>query len=389
MHQHLQRAASRQPGFDGRFWQFVSPTDVMRHALNLARRGLGSVEPNPTVGAVVVDDQLRLLGAGWHQKYGGPHAEVFALREAGERASGATLFVTLEPCCHHGKTPPCSRAVLAAGIRRVVVACSDPAPHVAGGGIDELRQAGVEVEVGLLECEARQLIAPFVSLVTRGRPWAHAKWAMTLDGKIAARTGHSQWISNPDSRTVVHQLRGRMDAIVVGIGTALADNPLLTARPPGPRMALRVVLDSRARLPLDSQLVRTAKEHPLLVVVTNRADADSVRALQATGAEVVTVAADESGHCANAEWLKDLAQRRLTNVLVEGGGSVLGSLWDDGLIDEVHAFVAPKLVGGSGASPIAGVGLAAISSHQTLRDVSVQRLSDDLLIHGFVAREHV
>jgi diaminohydroxyphosphoribosylaminopyrimidine deaminase/5-amino-6-(5-phosphoribosylamino)uracil reductase len=154
-------------------------------------------------------------------------------------------------------------------------------------------------------------------------------------------------------------------------------------------MALRVVLDSRARLPVDSQLVRTAKEHPLLVVVTNRADADSVRALQATGAEVVTVAADESGHCANTEWLKELAQRRLTNVLVEGGSSVLGSLWDDGLIDEVHAFVAPKLVGGPGASPITGVGLAAISSHQTLCDVSVQRLDDDLLIHGFVGREHV
>jgi len=239
------------------------------------------------VGAVVVDDQLRLVGEGWHERYGGPHAEVQALAHSGPAACGATLFVTLEPCCHVGKTPPCVDAVIAAGIRRVVVGMQDPFAQVAGQGIARLREAKIDVEVGFLEPEARRLAAPFCKLVETGLLYVHAKWAMTLDGRIAARTGQSKWISNEASRAVAHRLRGRMDAIAIGIGTALADDPLLTARPAGPRVATRIVFDSQARLPLESQLVRTADTVPLLVVVGPRASADNVSRLRGEGAEVL------------------------------------------------------------------------------------------------------
>src|SRR5207253_7885382 len=216
-----------------------------RRALELAERGRGYVEPNPLVGAVVVHDG-RIIGEGWHQRYGEAHAEVNALTAAGDAARGATLYVTLEPCCHHGKTPPCTDAVLRAGVQRVVAAMLDPFPQVSGKGADLLRAAGVTVDVGLCEAEARRLNAPYLKLLATGLPYVTAKWAMTLDGKIATRTGDSKWISNEASRRRVHELRGRMDAIIVGIGTALADDPLLTARPTGPRTPARIVLDSRA-----------------------------------------------------------------------------------------------------------------------------------------------
>ena len=204
---------------------------LMDAALKLARRGEGFVEPNPMVGAVIVSQQGEIVGEGWHQAFGGPHAEVHALAAAGERGRGGTLYVTLEPCCHFGKTPPCTQAIIRAGICKVVVATGDPAPHVAGGGIRELRKAGIDVEVGVREADAKELIAPFVKMVTKQRPWVIAKWAMTLDGKLATHDGHSKWISNAEARAEVHRLRGRVDAIVTGIGTAAADNPMLTSRP--------------------------------------------------------------------------------------------------------------------------------------------------------------
>ena len=229
----------------------------MRRALELAAQGQGAVEPNPMVGCVIARG-AEILGEGWHRRFGGAHAEVEALKLAGERARGATVYVTLEPCCHHGKTPPCTRAILDAGVARVVAAMPDPFPQVAGGGLAELRAAGIEVQSGVLEEEARKLNAPYLKLLSTGRPWIIAKWAMTLDGKIATAAGDSRWISCLDSRSIVHQLRGRVDAIVVGRGTAAADDPLLTARPPGPRTAMRIVVDTRASLSPQSQLVRTA-----------------------------------------------------------------------------------------------------------------------------------
>jgi diaminohydroxyphosphoribosylaminopyrimidine deaminase / 5-amino-6-(5-phosphoribosylamino)uracil reductase len=302
------------------------------------------------------------------------------------KRAGATAYVTLEPCCHHGKTPPCTEALLAAGVSRVVAAMRDPFPQVDGGGLAQLAAAGVTVEVGLLEPESRALNAPYLMLVEQQRPWTIAKWAMTLDGKLASSGGDSQWISNDLSRAIVHQLRGRVDAILVGRGTATQDDPLLTARPAGPRTATRIVLDSHAALALDSQLVRTAHEAPVLIATGPHADAAHIAALQAAGCEVwQDVALDPFARLANL-W-RELGRRRLTNVLVEGGAQVLGSLFDAQLIDEVHAFIAPKLIGGQQApSPIGGFGLDRMANARQLVSPIVEQIDGDLYVHGRIAR---
>jgi len=363
---------------------FAEPVDVMRRALALASQGLGRVEPNPPVGAVIVDDQLRPIGEGWHQQFGGPHAEVFALQSAGERARGATLYVTLEPCAHVGKTPACAPQVIAAGIRKVVVATPDPAPHTAGRGLTQLRAEGIEVEVGLLGDDGARLIAPFTKLITRGVPWVHAKWAMTLDGKLATRTGDSKWISSEESRRIVHALRGRMDAIVVGIGTALADDPLLTARPRGPRTPVRIVVDSEARLPLGSQLVKTARDVPVIVATSNRASAQCCEGLQRAGVEVLSLDGDPGARL--SALLSALGTRRMAHVLVEGGSQLFGSFLDEALIDEVHAFIAPTLSGGRDAFPaIGGEGAARMSNALRLHNVDVTRPGGDLYVHGYIS----
>jgi len=360
-----------------------SPSDAshLQRALELARLGEGSVEPNPMVGCVIVRDG-RVVGEGWHRMFGGPHAEVEALRRAGADARAATLYVTLEPCCHHGKTPPCTDAILAAGLRRVVIAQRDPFPQVNGGGIRVLREAGVDVRVGLREHEARELNAPYHKLIETGRPWVIAKWAMTLDGKIATRTGDSQWISSEASRAIVHQLRGRVDAIVIGSGTARGDDPLLTARPTGPRTATRIVLDSRAALALDSRLAQSAREVPLLVVTGRAPDSDNVQKLQEAGAEVL-VCRETAQAARLGELLDELGRRRLTNVLVEGGAGVLGTFHDADLLDEVHVFIAPKLIGGAEArSPLAGLGLAQVEAARSLASMTVEQVAGDVYLHG-------
>ena len=366
---------------------FATPEAVMRRAIDLARLGAGLVEPNPLVGAVIVDDELRLVGEGWHERYGGAHAEVNAITQAGSLARGATLFVTLEPCCHFGKTPPCVDAVIAAGLRRVVVGMPDPFSLVAGGGIRRLREANIEVEVGLLEREARRLAAPFCKLVEKQLPYVHAKWAMTLDGRIASRTGASQWISNAASRARVHQLRGRMDAIVVGAGTALADDPLLTARPPGPRVATRILFDSRARLPVDSQLLQTIAQAPLIIVTGPQAAPENIARLQEQGAEVLQFAPEQSAldgiRPAPGALLEELGRRQMTNVLFEGGSELLGTVFDLHLVDEVHVFAAPKLLGGREAkSPVDGTGRAVPSEFPDLDNPEIEILDGDVYIHG-------
>lgn len=361
-------------------------TTLLHRALELARRGIGFVEPNPAVGAVIADDQGRVLGEGWHERFGGPHAEVNALAAAGESARGATLYVTLEPCCHFGKTPPCTRAVIAAGIQRVVVATTDPARHGTGSGVDELRGAGIHVDIGLAGDEARRLIAPFTSLMTTGRPWVHAKWAMTLDGKVATKSGSSQWISNSASRAVVHQLRGRMDAILTGIGTVLADDPLLTARPSGPRVATRIVLDSHCRLSGEFQLVRTAREVPVLVFTTDQAPDGQIEFLRQSGVEVMVVARTTTGHPVLHEVVRELGRRRMTNVLLEAGGKIMGSFFDAKLVNEVHAFIAPVVVGGCPApSPVAGIGVDLMANSMRLDHPQIQVLDGDTYVNGFVA----
>jgi len=357
----------------------------MRRALDLAVQGQGAVEPNPMVGCVIAHG-AEVIGEGWHQRFGGPHAEIEALKIAGPRAAGATLYVTLEPCCHHGKTPPCTEAIQAAGIRRVVAAMADPFPKVAGGGFQQLTAGGIEVTCGLLENEARELNAPYLKRLNTGRPWVIAKWAMTLDGKIASRVGSSRWISSELSRAEAHGLRGRVDAILIGSRTAAADDPLLTVRPPGLRTPLRVVFDSQATLAPDSRLVATAHETPLLVAVASDAPAAHCQTLQAAGCEVLPLAGSSQQERLLA-LLDELGRRQHTNLLVEGGGQLLGALFDQQQIDEVHVFIAPKLIGGATAvTPIAGLGLADMPAAQGLRQVEIRQLGPDVYIRGRVDR---
>lgn len=355
----------------------------MRHALALAARGRGFVEPNPMVGAVVLNSAGELVGDGWHKKFGGPHAEVFALEIAGEKARGGTLLVTLEPCCHHGKTPPCTDAVLRAGVKRVVVAMSDPFPKVAGGGLKILRDAGLEVHVGLCEAEAHKLNAPYLKLLRTGRPWVHLKWAMTLDGKIATHTGDSKWISGEESRRRVHELRGRVDAVIVGRGTVVADDPLLTARPAGPRVAARVVVSASGDLPERCQLRATARDVPVLVY-TAMGNEGQLAGWGADGAEVIALPASDNALSLDAV-LADMGKRRFTNVLVEGGAGLLGSLLDAKAADEFHVFIAPKIVGGDSAlSPVAGRGVKLMAEALELAECVAEASGRDVYVHGLV-----
>ncbi len=341
------------------------------------------------VGAVIVSANGDVVGEGFHERFGGPHAEVVAIGLAGAAARGGTLYVTLEPCCHHGKTPPCTEAILAAGVQRVVVAVSDPFPAVAGGGIAALRAGGATVEEAICEDDALRLTAPFRTLVTRGRPWVIAKWAVSLDGLLAAPPGEDRWISSPESRALVHELRGRVDAILVGIGTALTDDPLLSARPEGPRRAVRVVLDSAARLPLGSQLVRTARAWPLLVAVGPAADPARVAALEAAGSEVWRSDAHDPRDRLVA-LLQELGRRRHTNLLVEGGAAVLEAFFQAELVDEAWAFTAAKVFGErtGGATATSGSSASAVRLPEPppLLVEQVLHPGGDLLVRGLVCR---
>ncbi len=353
----------------------------MRRALELAAGGRGLVEPNPMVGCVIVRDEA-IVGEGFHGRFGGPHAEVEALRSLADPAlaRGATAYVTLEPCCHTGKTPPCSDALIAAGVARVVVALQDPFPRVSGGGLAQLRAAGIEVVVGVLQREAETLSAAYLKRLRCGRPWVLAKWAMTLDGRIATKTGDSQWISGEVSRGEVHRLRGLVDAVVVGAGTVAADDPQLTARPPGPRIATRIVVAGHRLPSLDSRLLRTLDEAPLLIVAPSTVAQSAVAPLAAVGAEIkICDTADPVEMI--GELLDELGRRQMTYLLVEGGGGLLGSFHSAGEIDEIHAYIAPKAVGGATArGPVEGAGLMRLIDSPQFELASVTQLDDDVRI---------
>ena len=363
----------------------TADSKFLSQALALAKQGRGAVEPNPPVGCVVVRDGA-VVGRGYHRRFGGPHAEIEALSDAGKAASGAEVYVTLEPCCHQGKTGPCTEALIKAGVARVIVGCQDPNPKVAGQGLAALRAAGIKVSTEVLLEEATRLIAPFAKLLTTGRPWVIAKWAMTLDGKIASSTGNSQWISGEASRAVVHKLRGRVDAILVGRGTAEADNPLLTARPPGPRTATRIVLDSQASLSSESKLLQSTGDAPLLIATTAATSKENCQRLEGCGAEILTLPGNDREEQL-ASLLDELGRRQMTNLLVEGGSEVFGTLLDLRAIDEVHAFVAPKLIGGESApSAFAGRGIAEMPAALELETMRVEMLENNLHLRGFLKR---
>jgi diaminohydroxyphosphoribosylaminopyrimidine deaminase/5-amino-6-(5-phosphoribosylamino)uracil reductase len=356
------------------------------------------------VGAVVAREG-EIVGRGWHRRYGMPHAEVEALRKAGDAARDATLYVTLEPCNHLGKTPPCTQAILEAGVRRVVVAVQDPNPRVNGGGAAFLASQGVKVELGLMEAEARRLNEAWFKWVAEGLPWVTAKAACSLDGRMATATGESQWLTGEAARAFGHRLRHQADAILVGVNTVIADDPQLTTRLPinplksltedlekdrGPETGdrgkdpIRVILDSRLRLPLTARLLHLNSPAPTWVVCTAAAPADKKRALEKKGAEVLALP-EEAGRVALKPLLVLLGQRQVQSLLVEGGAEVLGSFFDQKLVDKFYFFYAPKFLGGRRAlSVLGGEGVARLQDASEALNLSVRRLGLDILISGYL-----
>ncbi|HEV7267023.1 MAG TPA: bifunctional diaminohydroxyphosphoribosylaminopyrimidine deaminase/5-amino-6-(5-phosphoribosylamino)uracil reductase RibD [Falsiroseomonas sp.] len=351
----------------------------MQAALALARRGLGNVWPNPAVGCVIVREG-QVVGRGWTQPGGRPHAETEALSRAGDLARGGTAYVTLEPCSHHGRTPPCCNALIAARVARVVCAMRDPDPRVDGRGFAKLRAAGITVEEGLLEAEARAINAGFTRRIREGLPIVTLKLATTLDGRIATHAGESKWITGAAARREAHALRARYDAILVGSGTALADDPDLTCRLPGatPRQPLRVVADARLRTPPSARVVATARQHPTLLVTVPGHPPTARAPFQDAGAEVVTVPRGEGGLSLRA-LLQALAQRGVTRVLAEGGAGIAAALLREGLVDRLAWFHAPSVMGGDGLPAAYPLPVDVLAAMPRFRRVAARPLGDDWL----------
>ncbi len=374
--------------------------ELMREAIRLARQGEGRVEPNPMVGAVIVRDG-EVLGRGYHGRYGGPHAETAALqdcRDRGKNPAGATAYVTLEPCCHYGKQPPCAKALIDAGIKRVVIGMPDPFEPVAGGGVPMLRDGGIEVEIGICREEVEQLAEPYIKRNETGLPWTIAKWAQTLDGKTATHTGDSKWISNEQSRRHVHEVRARVDAIIVGVGTAVADNPTLTARDVEvKRIARRVVVDPHLRLPESCNLLDTLNLAPLTIAVDQQLfddEPDRLKHMVDRGVEVIGLPASstssqtESHQLDLRPLLEHLSQvHQAMNVLTEGGAHLTGTLLTQGLVDQILAFVAPRILcDPQGLDAAVGASCEQISNAAELTLRSIEQLGDDVLLDYRVSR---
>lgn len=375
----------------------------MRRAIELAKKGGGYVHPNPLVGCVVVKDD-EIIAEGYHEKYGEFHAERNALTRCQSETKGASLYVTLEPCCHYGKTPPCTEIIIEKGIKKVFVGILDPNPLVAGKGVKILRDAGIEVEVGLCDNEIREMNKVFLKYITTKRPYVIMKTAMTLDGKIAAYTGDSKWVTNEESRKKVHELRSELAGVVVGIGTVLADDPMLTCRLEGNHhQPIRIVVDSNLRIPADSQLVKTAKEYRTIVACRHfdRSEAerseveksslnvnkqkgflDSLRSLEMTGVELLECQSNNN-HVDINDLMTRLGSMGIDSLLLEGGGTLNAAFLEAGCVDEVWAFIAPKIIGGEGAkTPVSGKGIDKMSEAINLQDIDIQNINGDILIKG-------
>lgn len=358
----------------------------MKRAIALAKKGIGRVNPNPLVGAVIVKND-RIIGEGWHERFGEWHAERNAFRHCRESAEGATLYVTLEPCCHYGKTPPCTEVVIENRIARVVVGLTDPNPLVAGQGIARLREAGIEVIVGVEEEVIRNLNRVFLKYMTTGFPWTVLKTAMTLDGKIAAYTGDSKWVTGQEARHRVQEMRCENMAIMVGIGTVRADDPMLNCRLDGDvRQPVRIVVDSRASIVPETRLVQTAGKYRTIVAHIAGADAGRLQALDAAGVELL-VCREKGGEVEVTDLLKKLGKKGIDSILLEGGGELNASFVREGLVDEVKAFIAPKIVGGRDAkTPVEGEGFARMSEALEFTDCQVERIGEDFLLSGILRK---
>jgi diaminohydroxyphosphoribosylaminopyrimidine deaminase / 5-amino-6-(5-phosphoribosylamino)uracil reductase len=358
--------------------------EFMQMALELAEQSGGHVAPNPLVGALLVKNG-RIVGKGFHANFGGPHAEVEAINDAGSASSGSTIYVNLEPCCHHGKTPPCTSAIQAAGILQVVYGTRDRNPE-ARGGLEILRQAGIDIIGPILDSECRDLNAAFFKHTITGRPLVLAKWAMTIDGKIATHSGKSRWISSEASRKFVHEWRGKSGAILIGRRTAQIDDPYLDCRLEGFDDPIKVILDSNCTLSPQARMFEPAIEGKgnarVIIFTSKEASQENIKALSARGAEVIPTPCS-NGHISIPLVLEELGKRGINLLMVEGGGEVLGSFFDGGFIDRALIFISPKIVGGRDAmTPVAGVGLDRMSDAHVLRDIHNYRLGDDLVIEG-------
>ena len=364
----------------------------MQLALDLAVKAKGRTSPNPMVGAVIVKEG-EIVGKGYHRKAGTPHAEIHALNEAGSLAQNATMYVTLEPCSHHGRTPPCSEAIVKAGLKRVVVAMVDPNPLVAGRGINQLRAAGIEVEAGLLENEAKKLNEIFIKYITTKTPFVLLKTAMTIDGKIATHTGDSKWITGPKAREQVHRLRDNYDGIMVGIGTVLADNPSLTTRLEDfkdnsgirGKSPNRIIVDSSARTPLDSKVLNMQADTYTVIAISQLAPKDRVKDLKEKGAKILACDSNATGQVDLKDLMVKLGQLEITSVILEGGSQIAASALEQQLVDKVMWFIAPKVVGGQQApSPIGGMGIDQMSQALELKNIKIKSFGDDISIEAYL-----
>jgi diaminohydroxyphosphoribosylaminopyrimidine deaminase/5-amino-6-(5-phosphoribosylamino)uracil reductase len=352
----------------------------MRMALDLALQGAGRTSPNPLVGAVLVRGG-KVVATGYHHRAGGDHAEVVALKSAGRRARGATLYLNLEPCSHYGRTPPCTLSVIQAGVKAVVAGMADPNPLVSGQGIRELRRAGIQVRLGVLQEESRRLNEAFTKYITRGIPFVILKIAASLDGKIAAATGHSRWITGPKARRRVHEMRSCVDALLVGVGTIVADNPQLTCRIPGGRNPIRVVLDSTLRMPLSSRVLHERGE--TIVVAGPRVPIKKARAIEKLGAEVWRMPL-RAGAVPFASILRAMGKREMVSVMIEGGAATAGRALGEKVVDKLCFFYAPKIIGGDGLDMIAPLGVKKMIQSKQLKDLAVEKVGEDLLVTGYL-----
>ncbi|AET68781.1 riboflavin biosynthesis protein RibD [Desulfosporosinus orientis DSM 765] len=354
----------------------------MRRAFELAIMALGRTSPNPLVGCVIVHDD-QIVGEGYHHKAGTPHAEVHALAAAGDKAHGATAYVTLEPCSHFGRTPPCADALIRAQVHRVIIAMEDPNPLVAGQGINRLREAGIQVEVGLLREEALLMNEVFVKAITTGLPFVVYKSAMTLDGKIATETGDSQWISNEASRSYVHELRDRYDVILVGSETAIHDNPALTCRLPNGKDPIRLIVDGMLRIDEHAQVLNSSKQSPCIIATSRSASEEKLNRFK--NLEHVEVwQYDVERYVPLNMLMRDLVHRGWTSVLLEGGGKLAGAFLQEKLIDKVELFIAPKFIGGNGPSPLSGLHIQRMADAIMLHNINVDIRSGDLHVWGYI-----
>ena len=360
----------------------------MRLAMQLAGNAIGRTSPNPLVGAVIVKDN-RVVGCGWHRKAGTPHAEVHALNQAGELAQGADVYVTLEPCAHHGKTPPCSKALVEAKVKNVYGGLLDVNPKVAGKGFKILEDAGIHVEYGFLQDELRKQNEVFFKWIEHKKPFIVLKAAMTLDGKIATATGQSKWITNETSRAYGYKLRDIYDGIMVGINTVIEDNPMLTARVDGGKNPIRIVVDSSLKIDINANVVQD-KSAKTIVATTDKADKDKILKLQAQDVDVIVVDKDENDKVDIEKLLDILGQQNICSILVEGGATLSGSFVAKKLVDKVYFFIAPKIVGGKEAkTPVAGIGILNLQEALALKDIQIEKLEEDILIIGRVDKDKV